>query len=165
MSRRPPKPTPPQPRQRARYGSSTGSPNAEGSAGKGVSGKVIAIFAVAMVLLVVVMAGQAFIRAQSRPVTAEFITQERIDDSTARLWIEVDRKDTTVDAYCVVFAVDYEHAEVGRREVFIPAGGEKLQSVAVDLPTRAPVSSGRIYGCSQDVPFYMDTANSYLGAR
>lgn len=146
-----------QPRPRSRYGSATG--------GGGVSGKVVAVFAVAMLALLVIMGARAFIQAQSRPVTAEFISQERIDDSTGRLWIEVDRKDTSQDAYCIVFAVDYEHNEIGRREVVIPAGGDKLQRLAVDLPTRSPIASGRVYGCSENVPFYMDTGTTYLSAR
>lgn len=150
--------TPPRPTQRSRYG-------AAGSEAKGASGKIIAIFAVAMLVLVLIMAGQAIMRSQSRPVTAEFITQERIDDSTARLIIDVNRKDTTKDAYCIIFAVDYNHAEIGRREVILPAGGEKRQQLAVDVPTREPVVSGRIYGCSQDIPFYMDTSSTYVGAR
>lgn len=118
-----------------------------------------------MLVLVLVMAGQAIVRSQSRPVTAEFITQERVDDSTARLFIDVNRKDTTKDSYCIVFAVDYNHAEIGRREVILPAGGEKRQQLAVEVPTREPVVSGRIYGCSQDIPFYMDTSSTYVGAR
>lgn len=146
------------PAQRSRYGG-------PGGEAKGVSGKIIAIFAVAMLVLVLVMAAQAIVRSQSRPVTAEFITQERVDDSTARLYIDVNRKDTTKDAYCIVFAVDYDHAEIGRREVILPAGGEAHQQIAVDVPTRAPVISGRIYGCSQDIPFYMDTSSTYVGAR
>lgn len=144
--------------QRSRYGT-------PGSEAKGASGKIIAVFAVAMLVLVLVMAVQAVVRSQSRPVTAEFITQERVDDSTARLYIDVNRKDTTKDAYCIVFAVDYNHAEIGRREVILPAGGEAHQQLAVDVPTRSPVVSGRIYGCSQDIPFYMDTSSTYAGAR
>ncbi|WP_234948555.1 DUF4307 domain-containing protein [Corynebacterium sp. CNCTC7651] len=147
------------PSPRSRYGSTAAN------TGSSVSGKVVAIFAVAMLALVVFMGIRAFTQAQSRPITAEFISQERVDDSTARLWIEVDRKDVEQDAYCIVFAVDYEHNEIGRREVVIPAGGEKLQRLAVELPTRSPVASGRIYGCSQQIPFYMDTGTTYLSAR
>lgn len=150
--------SPTRPAQRSRYGAS-------GSEAEGTSGKVVALFAIAMLVLVLVMAGQAIVRSQSRPVTAEFVTQERVDDNTARLVIDVNRKDTTKDAYCIVFAVDYNHAEIGRREVVLPAGGEKRQQFAVDVPTRAPVTSGRIYGCSQDIPFYMDTSATYLDAR
>ena len=150
--------TPTGPAQRSRYG-------AAGSEAKGASGKIVAIFAIAMLVLVLIMAGQAIVRSQARPVTAEFITQERVDDSTARLFIDVNRKDTTKDAYCIIFAVDYNHAEIGRREVILPAGGEKRQQLAVDVPTREPVVSGRIYGCSQDIPFYMDTSSTYVDAR
>lgn len=160
-----PTPAQTQERSRARYGSHAGKPQAVCKPNGGISGKAVAVFAVAMLILVAVLAGQAFLRSQSRVVTAEFMTQERIDDETARLWIEVDRKDVEHDAYCIVFAVDYEHTEIGRREVVIPAGGEKLQRLAVELPTREPVASGRVYGCAQDIPFYMNTSTTYLGAR
>lgn len=144
------------PTPRARY---------DAKSGRGVSGKVIAVFAVAMVLLIVVMVGRAIYQDRSRPVTAEFISQERLDDETARLWVDINRKDTSKDSYCVVYAVDYEHAEIGRREVVIPAGGEALQRVAVEMPTREPIASGRVYGCAQDIPSYMNTQETYLQAR
>lgn len=154
-------PTPPSTAQpRSRYGSTATAKNSGG-----VSGKVVAVFAVAMVALVIFMGARAFWTQASRPITASFISQEHVDDSTARLWVEVDRKDTSQDAYCIVFAVDYEHNEIGRREVVIPAGGEKVQRLAVELPTRAPVASGRVYGCSQNIPFYMDTTSPFYAAR
>ena len=64
-----------------------------------------------------------------------------------------------------MFAVSYDHSEIGRRALVIPAGGEENQRFQVELPTREPVASGRVYGCSQDIPSYMDTSSTYLGAR
>ncbi|WP_230208639.1 DUF4307 domain-containing protein [Corynebacterium bouchesdurhonense] len=149
-------PAPAQTAGRSRYG---------GASRQGISGKVIAVFVAALLALVVFMGGRAFINDRSQPVKAEFISQERVDDSTARLWVDVKRADTTRDAYCLVFAVSYDHSEIGRRALVIPAGGEGNQRFQVDLPTREPVASGRVYGCSQDIPSYMDTSSTYLGAR
>lgn len=149
-------PAPAQPAGRSRYGS---------AASQGISGKVVAVVVAALLALVVFVGGRAFINDRSQPVKAEFISQERIDDSTARLWIDVKRTDTTRDSYCLVFAVSYDHSEIGRRAVVIPAGGEDNQRFQVELPTREPVASGRVYGCSQDIPAYMDTSSTYLGAR
>lgn len=149
-------PAPTQPTGRSRYGA---------AASQGVTGKVLAVFVAALLALVVFVGGRAFINDRSQPVKAEFISQERVDDSTARLWIDVKRTDTTRDSYCLVFAVSYDHSEIGRRALVIPAGGEENQRFQVELPTREPVASGRVYGCSQDIPSYMDTSSTYLGAR
>lgn len=140
-----------------RYGSS--------SRGGTTGGKVVAVIAVLLVTAILVVSARALLERFNRPVTAEFISQERIDDSTGRLWIDVDRKDPSQPAYCIVTAVDYSHAEVGRREVILPAGGEKHERLAVELPVREPLVSGRIYGCSDNMPFYMDPDSSFYGAR
>lgn len=160
-----PTPDPAQSRPRSRYGSQAEAPSAVAEPKPSVVSKALAVFIAAMLALMVFLVGRSVLQQQARPVTAEFITQERLDDETARLWIEVDRKDTDQDAYCIVFAVDYDHSEIGRREVVIPAGGEKLQRLAVDMPTREPVASGRIYGCSQQLPPYMTTSTTFFGAR
>ena len=45
------------------------------------------------------------------------------------------------------------------------AGGEQHSRIAVDLPVREPLVSGRIYGCSENLPFYMDPESSFYAAR
>lgn len=151
------------PKQRSRYGTATGKPDHNQSTT--ISGKVIVIAAVALLLFTLVVAGQAWMRTQSRPITAEIAGEERVDDETARLWVDVTRKNTEEDAFCIVHVVDYDHAEVGRREFVIPAGGEELLRFEVELPTRAPFASGRVYGCSYDLPPYLDPQSPHLGAR
>ncbi|WP_342319425.1 DUF4307 domain-containing protein [Corynebacterium mayonis] len=131
----------------------------------GLSGKILAIATVAVLLLVAVAFGRNVMQRQSVPVTADFITQEAIDDTTTRLWIDVDRKDPSIVSYCIVTAVDYSFAEVGRREVLVPAGGEQLVRIGVELPVRSPAVSGRVYGCSQDIPFYLNTEQENYEAR
>ncbi len=132
---------------------------------RGVSGKVVAVVAVLLIAAFLFVGARALSDRFNRPVTADFISQEHIDDSTGRLWIDVTRKDPSVPSYCIVTAVDYSHAEVGRREVIFPAGGEKQERVAVDLPLRAPLVSGRVYGCSDKLPFYMDETSEFYQAR
>ena len=132
---------------------------------RGVSGKVVAVVAVLLIAAFLFVGARALSDRFNRPVTADFISQEHIDDSTGRLWIDVTRKDPSVPSYCIVTAVDYSHAEVGRREVIFPAGGEKQERVAVDLPLRAPLVSGRVYGCSDNLPFYMDETSEFYQAR
>lgn len=142
-------------------------PSQRYSSGKSnsVSGKVVAVIAAILAIAFIVVGGRAIADRMNRPVTAEFISQEHIDDSTGRLWIDVTRKDPSVPSYCIVTAVDYSHAEVGRREVILAAGGEKHERIAVDLPLREPLVSGRIYGCSENLPFYMDPESKFYDAR
>ncbi len=152
--------TPSPNRPRARYG--TGGDTAKGGS---VGGRILAIAAVVMLVLVLVVGGRSIAQRFNRPITAEFISQERIDDTTGRLWIDVTRKDPSVPSYCIVTAVDYSHSEVGRREVVFPAGGEKQMRVPVDLPVRAPLVSGHVYGCADKLPFYLDPESDSYQAR
>lgn len=149
-------PTPAQ-RPRQRYG--------EGKTGGTVGGKVLAIVALILLAALLFFGARTVSERMNRPITAEFISQERIDDTTGRLWIEVSRRDPSVPSYCIVTAVDYQHAEVGRREVVIPAGGEELVRIPVDMPVREPLASGKVYGCSTDLPFYMDEESDFYQAR
>ena len=146
------------PRPAERYGRNRSS---DGSIG----GKVVAIVAALLMIALLVVGARTIMERFNEPVRAEFISQEHIDDETGRLWIDVNRKNPDTPAYCIVTAVDYSHAEVGRREVVLPAGGEEHTRIAVDLPVREPLVSGRIYGCSENLPFYMDPESSFYAAR
>ena len=146
------------PRPAERYGRNRSS---DGSIG----GKVVAIVAALLMIALLVVGARTIMERFNEPVRAEFISQEHIDDNTGRLWIDVNRKNPDTPAYCIVTAVDYSHAEVGRREVVLPAGGDEHSRIAVDLPVREPLVSGRIYGCSENLPFYMDPESSFYAAR
>jgi len=146
------------PRPTDRYG-------AKGGSGGSLGGKIVAVISVILMGALLFFGTRTIMDRFNEPVRAEFISQERIDDSTGRLWIDVTRKHPDTPAYCIVTAVDYSHAEVGRREVILPAGAEEHSRIAVDLPVRAPLVSGRIYGCSENLPFYMDPESSFYAAR
>ena len=64
-----------------------------------------------------------------------------------------------------MIAVDYDHAEIGRREVVLPAGGEAMQRIPVDMPVSGDLASGRVYGCSEQIPAYMDAQSAFYAAR
>ncbi|WP_244288058.1 DUF4307 domain-containing protein [Corynebacterium godavarianum] len=144
---------------RTRYGGGTGA-----SASK-LPGRIMAIAAVLLVGFAIFAVARVMSERSAQPVSADFISQEKVDDSTSRLWIDVTREDTDVPSYCIVTAVDYHHAEIGRREVVIPAGGEEMERLAVDMPVRGDLASGRVYGCSEKIPDYMDAESAYYAAR
>lgn len=146
------------PRPAERYGRNRGS-------GGSIGGKVVAIVSALLMIALLVVGARTIMERFNEPVRAEFISQEHIDDNTGRLWIDVNRKNPDTPAYCIVTAVDYSHSEVGRREVVLPAGGDEHSRIAVDLPVREPLVSGRIYGCSENLPFYMDPESSFYAAR
>ena len=146
------------PRPAERYGRNRGS-------GGSIGGKVVAIVSALLMIALLFVGARTIMERFNQPVRAEFISQEHIDDNTGRLWIDVDRKNPDTPAYCIVTAVDYSHAEVGRREVVLPAGGDEHSRIAVALPVREPLVSGRIYGCSENLPFYMDPESSFYAAR
>ncbi len=120
------------------------------------SGKVIAVFALVIVIAFAVALGKYLQTAESQTTNISFASSERIDDSTMRVWADVSRKDTTQPAYCIVTALDYDMAEVGRREFYVPPGGEANQRFEIDVPTREMGVAGGVYGCSETIPFYLD---------
>ncbi|WP_254868329.1 DUF4307 domain-containing protein [Corynebacterium sp. Marseille-P4321] len=147
-------------RPASRYGSAK-----RATSGGTTGGKVIAVVTLVLLIAVLVVGGRAISQRMNRPITADFISAEHVDDSTGRLWIEVQRKDPSVPSYCIVTAVDYSHAEVGRREVVMPAGGEELVRIPVEMPLRAPLVSGHVYGCSTTMPSYLDPGSDFYQAR
>ncbi|MHA2788544.1 DUF4307 domain-containing protein [Corynebacterium sp. S7] len=133
---------------------------------KGMTGKVIAVLMVVAVAIILVAGMSRIMTKDDSPIEGSFVTSERIDDQTNRVWIDVVRTNTEIPSYCIATSLDYSMAEVGRREVIIPAGGEAQMRIAVDMPTRAYPVSGGIYGCSENVPSYMNTENpTYDQAR
>lgn len=149
-------------RPTSRYGSST-TPTA--TKRSNAAGRIVALIAIGLVVVLLYSVFDYFKKQESRTVTADFISLEAVDDNTTRMWIDVSRKDVEAPSYCIVTAVNYAHAEVGRREVVLPAGGQELERVAVELPVRGPAVSGRVYGCSDNLPFYMDPTSTFYDAR
>ncbi|WP_246846950.1 DUF4307 domain-containing protein [Corynebacterium sp. sy039] len=120
------------------------------------SGKIFAILIVVIVFCIVIAAVRFFQARGDATVQGKTGTVERIDDRTFRLGADITRTKLNEPTYCIVKALNYDMAEVGRREVVIPAGGKKLERVNVDITTTEPAVSATVYGCSENIPFYLD---------
>ncbi len=135
----------------ARYGS-----DRTPETGRNVSGKMIAIITVVLMAgLAVAIARYMAADAKTGDVTIEMVSHERTADDNMRIWVDVTRKDPEVLSYCIVTALNYEMAEVGRREILVEAGGDALQRFQVDIPSRDLPVSGSVYGCSTSIPPYL----------
>lgn len=143
-----------------RYGKKGGAPKPSG-----IGGKILAVIMVVALIAVVGFVARTIQQRGSVPVSASLVTYERQDDETMRLWVDISRDDPSEPSYCIVTALNYAMAEVGRREVILPAGGEEQTRVEVDLPTRDYPVSGGVYGCSTSIPAYMDVEDPTYLAR
>lgn len=140
-------------RPASRYGTSeSASPIGQP---KGIASKVVAIGGVILMAAIIIAVGRYIINREDQAVSITMASHERVDDSTMRLWVDVTRDDTTVPSYCIVTAIDYSMAEVGRRELLIPTGGNAVQRIQVDIPSRDLPVSGGVYGCSTTIPSHM----------
>lgn len=145
---------------RARYGSAS-----EKSAPSITAGRIIAVISVLFVVLIVVFAGRYIMQRRAEPITANLVAHERIDESTSRVWFDVSRNDPSIPGYCIITSLNYEHAEIGRRDIVIPAGGEKEMRKYVDIPVRDVPVSGGVYGCSTTIPSFLDADTEFVEAR
>lgn len=120
------------------------------------TGKLIAVFALVLVIAFAVALAKYLRSEENQTTHINFASSEHIDDSTMRVWVDVSRKDVNVPAYCIVTALDYDMAEVGRREFYVPPGGDANQRFQIDVPTRELAVAGGAYGCGESIPFYLD---------
>lgn len=145
---------------RARYGTSTAE-----AAPSRTAGKIVAVVSVLFLVLLLVFAGRYIMQRREEPISATLVSHERIDDTTSRVWFDVSRNDPSVPGYCIITSLNYEHAEIGRRDVVLPAGGEKQTRMYVDIPVRDQPVSGGVYGCSTTIPSFLDAEAEYVEAR
>ncbi|MEZ2189383.1 DUF4307 domain-containing protein [Corynebacterium sp. CCM 9204] len=131
---------------------------ADGSRGN-LSGRIIAVGAILFLVVAVVVTVQYFQKTAAATVNATTSGFERAEDeSTLRVFVDVTRKNTEADSYCIIQALDYDKIEVGRREFMIPAGGDATERYTVDVPTRGLPVAGKVYGCHEKVPAYLTEA-------
>lgn len=127
---------------------------------RGVAGKVVAVLGVLLMVGIVLVTGNYLMNRDSASVSVSMASYERIDDDTMRLWVDVTRDDTSVPSYCIVTAINYAMAEVGRREVIMAPGGEGIERIEVDVPARDYPVSGGTYGCSTNMPAHLDVTTA-----
>lgn len=124
-----------------------------------MSGKIIAVITVAIVLAAAFFAAKYFMDKQKVNASISYVSHEIISDDKTRVWVDVTRNRPEEPAYCIVQAYDYDKAEIGRREVPLPPGTEKSQRIGVDIATTRRGVAGGVYGCSSEIPSYMDLEN------
>lgn len=122
---------------------------------RGVVGPIIAIGAVLFVIALGIVTYQYFQKVNSVTVSATTAGYEQNGDRALKVNVDVTRKDVDKPAYCIVTAMNYDKAEVGRREFVIPTGGSKTQRMTVDIPTRDVPVAGKVYGCSDKLPAHL----------
>ncbi|MCF4006834.1 DUF4307 domain-containing protein [Corynebacterium uropygiale] len=140
-------------RPTSRYGRSP-SPQKKGP--RSITGKWIVVgIIIVLILAVVYVAWTVRQRSVTSEVSASMAGFSAIDDSTLQMDVDVTRKDVTVPSYCIVTALDINHAEIGRREVLIPAGGNETQRITTTIPSTSRPVSGGVYGCSTSIPAHL----------
>lgn len=72
--------------------------------------------------------------------------------------LDVTREDPELDSYCIIYALNYDVAEVGRRDVFVPGGGPQTVRMDVPIATRELAVAGDVYGCSTEIPEFLKPA-------
>lgn len=123
---------------------------------RNLGGKTVALVAVVLMIgLAVAVARYLAADNEQGDVTISMVSHERIDDRTMRLWVDVTREDPDVASYCIVTAINYDMAEVGRRELLVEPGGDPIQRFQVDIPSRDLPVSGSVYGCSTTIPDHL----------
>lgn len=130
--------------------------NRETMASNNWSGKVIAALAVVMIIALVIAFVQFMQRREGETVTGQMGAFERIDDDTFQMDVDVTRENPEEATYCIVTALDYSHAEVGRREILVEPSSDTVVRITTQIPTREPAVSGGVYGCSTTIPSHMN---------
>src|SRR5699024_625731 len=81
---------------------------------------------------------------------------ETLDDSTMAADVSLTRDDPSDPAMCVIRARDRDGEEVARREVYFPPPGFDDTVVTTTLHTASRGGVVDVYGCTYDVPAYLD---------
>lgn len=123
---------------------------------RGITGPIIAIGAVIFTIAAGVVIYQYYQKVAAVTVSATTANFERVDDHTLNVEVDVNRDDPNKRSYCIVSAMNYEKAEVGRREFVIEPGGNQVQRMKVDIPSRDVPVAAKVYGCSTDLPSYLN---------
>ncbi len=130
--------------------------NREITASNNWTGKLIAAAAVVIVIALVIAFVQFMQRREAETVSATMGAFERIDDDTFQMNVDITRDNPEVPTYCIVTALAYSHAEVGRREIYVEPSTDTVVRITTQIPTREPAVSGGIYGCSTNIPSHMN---------
>ena len=88
------------------------------------------------------------------PIDAEVSTYHVVNDHEVDVTYTVIRDHPDQAADCIIDAPAADGSEAGRREVYIPAGGN-VGTLSTELQTDERATTAEFYGCSYQVPAYL----------
>lgn len=88
------------------------------------------------------------------PIDAQRVAFEERPGNAMSITVDVNRNDPSRPAVCIVRVRAIDGAETGRKEIYVPPGVQRLETVVRSI--REPVTAD-VYGCSYDVPEYLST--------
>lgn len=147
-------------RGRGRDTRATGSTRSAryGDTNRRLPGKLIVVGLVGMLIIAMAYIFVQMNRVSTPDVTATqagWAREEGREDDVFIFTLDVTREDPSMDAYCIIYALNYDVAEVGRRDVLIPAGGPSTVRMDVPIQTREQAVAGEVYGCSTEMPQFL----------
>lgn len=121
--------------------------------------------AVPLGLLLAVLAGLAiavvgYHNLGVPPIRTEVLGFTVLPGNTVQLRLIVYRDDPSRPAVCIVRARSLDGAETGRKELYVPPAAGPIVLSTVVLTSRPPVIA-EVFGCSYQVPAYLDPAPNY----
>jgi hypothetical protein len=88
------------------------------------------------------------------PIDGQRVAFEERPGNAMEVTVDVNRNDPSRPAVCIVRVRDIGGAETGRKELYVPPGASRLDTVVRSIGR--PVTAD-VYGCSYDVPEYLST--------
>lgn len=130
-----------------------------GDTNRRLPGKLIVVGIVGMLIIAMTYVFVQMNRVSTPDVSATqagWAREEGREDDVFIFTLDVTREDPSLDAYCIIYALNYDVAEVGRRDVLIPAGGPSTVRMDVPIQTREQAVAGEVYGCSTEMPEFLN---------
>ncbi|WP_297004399.1 DUF4307 domain-containing protein [uncultured Corynebacterium sp.] len=127
---------------------------------RGVSGKFLVIGIVGVLLVAGVFIWSQWRNSSDADVSATVAGFSDNTGDSIMMNLDITRDDSSRPAYCIVTAMNYDKAEVGRREAVVAAGGDATTRLRIKVPTREQAVATDVYGCSTIFPSYLDDSTT-----
>ncbi|MBB5912617.1 hypothetical protein BJY24_001484 [Nocardia transvalensis] len=109
----------------------------------------------AVVLAGLIVSYAGYSKFGPKDIEPEQLGYSIVNDSTLDVHFKVTREHPDRPVVCFVRGMDSDQAEVGRREVLIPASTSGTVELTTTVRTTGRPAAGDIYGCSDKVPAYL----------
>jgi hypothetical protein len=118
--------------------------------------RILQVGGVVVVILGVLIAWLGYQKFADDAVTGEAVGYELVSDSSVAVQISVTRKDPSRPVSCIITAKNRDGAEIGRREVLIAPGKQKVEVITKEVRATEPPAIGTVFGCGTAIPAYLD---------